>query len=846
MLLFIFNSENTSICYISFQPLPQQFNSEKILNTFNEDVHKEHTESISIPRDRVLRPEREIVDSELESIFDTPKKSELRQQVRGYKMCFKNHRRQIKTLNQKVRRLKKRNVSLKNIVKHLKEKNVIDTDIFNMLDENIVAANLFNNIYKKNLGNKKMKYSAAIKRFSLTLNFYSPKAYDYVRKTFKTCLPHCKTLSKWYAHVKGEPGFTEEAFSAVKQKADASEYRPICALIFDEMALRQQKIWDGKKYQGVVDMGTGITTDPETVASQAFVFLLVAINQRWKIPLGYFLINSLTGEQKANLIKICLSKCFEAGVDVVSLTFDGHSTNFTAMEILSCDIKNLQSMKTTFKHPSNDTEVACFLDPCHVMKLIRNHLQSKKEFLDKNDNLIKWDYLVQLNILQDNEGLHLGNKLSKRHIAFQNQIMKVKLATQLLSRSVATALKICREDMHLHNFEQSKPSEHFIQTINDFFDIYNSRAMKAFGYKKPVNNRNKDEIFTFLDYLKKYITELKLKTYTKRSIMKDGKKTIVITRFYKPVVQTICKTGFLGILINIESLKYLFLHLIEKENRLIFLPTYKVSQDHLEIFFGSIRMHGGHNDNPNCKQFKGIYRKLLTHLELKCLTTGNCVPLENIAILNCTSATRVINSTAAYYRHDDENEEPSLNFLNSIDKNIANLARYLDVPDINDFRKYVVGYIAGGVAHYLLKKIKCEPCVSRLLSPERYDFHKLVTLRDKGGLSFPSLDTYNICCTCELVIRKIVKEGIIITSDTQHSYILSRIIKTFIGNYTIFSNLENEHNMYGIVHQTNLIRSVIEKYTNIRFHYIAQQETLLRNLDTKRQYYKKITQHKGN
>lgn len=71
--------------------------------------------------------------------------------------------------------------------------------------------------------------------------------------------------------------------------------------------------------------------------------------------------------------------------------------------------------------------------------------------------------------------------------------------------------------------------------------------------------------------------------------------------------------------------------------------------------------------------------------------------------------------------------------------------------------------------------------MSRLLSSEKYDFHKLIKLRDKGGLNYPPLDTYNICCTCELIIRKIVKEKITITSPNQHNYILSQILKRFIG-----------------------------------------------------------------
>lgn len=131
--------------------------------------------------------------------------------------------------------------------------------------------------------------------------------------------------------------------------------------MFDEMALRQQKLWDGKRYIGVVDMGDEIT-ESTTLASQSFVFMLVGINQRFKIALGYFLTNTLTGEQKSNLVKLCFIKCYEAGVKVFSLTFDGHATNFTTLE-LGCDITNPANIKSIFHHPSDTSEVACFFRP---------------------------------------------------------------------------------------------------------------------------------------------------------------------------------------------------------------------------------------------------------------------------------------------------------------------------------------------------------------------------------------------------------------------------------------------------------------------------------------------------
>lgn len=75
------------------------------------------------------------------------------------------------------------------------------------------------------------KYSAELRTFALTLNFYSTITYKYVRKTFQTCLPSIKTNSKWYQTVDGKPGFTKEAFIALKHKSSQCKDELICTLI---------------------------------------------------------------------------------------------------------------------------------------------------------------------------------------------------------------------------------------------------------------------------------------------------------------------------------------------------------------------------------------------------------------------------------------------------------------------------------------------------------------------------------------------------------------------------------------------------------------------------------------
>ncbi|XP_026315182.1 THAP domain-containing protein 2-like [Hyposmocoma kahamanoa] len=68
----------------------------------------------------VRTPEPEIRDSDLDSVYDSPSTSKLKKDLRKHKLLRSATSRKIKTLRQKIRRLKKRNASLKNILKFYK------------------------------------------------------------------------------------------------------------------------------------------------------------------------------------------------------------------------------------------------------------------------------------------------------------------------------------------------------------------------------------------------------------------------------------------------------------------------------------------------------------------------------------------------------------------------------------------------------------------------------------------------------------------------------------------------------------------------------------------------------
>lgn len=71
-------------------------------------------------------------------------------------------------------------------------------------------------------------------------------------------------------------------------KVAEANYTILCNLVLDEMAIRKQIEWTGKKFVGYVDFGANVDSDSLPEAKEVLVFMLVALNAQWKIPVGYF------------------------------------------------------------------------------------------------------------------------------------------------------------------------------------------------------------------------------------------------------------------------------------------------------------------------------------------------------------------------------------------------------------------------------------------------------------------------------------------------------------------------------------------------------------------------------
>jgi len=90
----------------------------------------------------------------------------------------------VKILQQKVRRLKTKIKTLNDVLGELKNKRLIENDPCDLIENEFEGIQL--EILKNELANKKRKptgcrYNDDIKKFALTLHYYSPKAYKFCR-----------------------------------------------------------------------------------------------------------------------------------------------------------------------------------------------------------------------------------------------------------------------------------------------------------------------------------------------------------------------------------------------------------------------------------------------------------------------------------------------------------------------------------------------------------------------------------------------------------------------------------------------------------------------------------------
>jgi len=116
-----------------------------------------------------------------------------------------------------------------------------------------------------------------------------------------------------------------------------------CNLTFDAMSIKKRILWGVKegKFIGFCDLANELDLEgTETLATEALVFILVGLNGKWKLPIGYFFLNKITAVTQAELVKTALTLTDNAGLTIWGITCDGAYSNLATMKILGCEFEN--------------------------------------------------------------------------------------------------------------------------------------------------------------------------------------------------------------------------------------------------------------------------------------------------------------------------------------------------------------------------------------------------------------------------------------------------------------------------------------------------------------------------
>lgn len=663
-------------------------------------------------------------------------------------------------------------------------------------------------------GSATKAYSPIVRLFCFTVNYFSPKAYEYIREYFHRNIPGVRTLRSWYSSLDGSPGFTDESFDALKQKveeAKANGITLVCGLIFDEMSIRKLCQWDQakKEFTGHITEGKENQYDVCTpLAKFALVFMISGINVQFKIPIGYFFVNKLTGQAKAALISEAMYRLSLTGLKLASVTFDGDCTNISAVKILgACFVEGKTFFENTY---DGGSRVYVVLDPPHMLKLSRNILGNKKEIIDQNDEIISWKFIDDLVVLQTTENVNLGNKLTKTHSNYKNMKMNVKIAAQTLSNSTADSIEYLDTHAHHEKFQNSGATTSYMRIINNLFDTMNTKEGHCNEqYKRPFSEETKDVFLAYFEHAAQYIQGLK--------VMEDG--------FETPILDSKSFTGYFGFSNNMSSFMGIYNDHI-KPNGIDKFFTFGVSQDHVESFFGCIRRMNGCNDNPSIQQFKAAYRKLLFQNEVTTSSKSNC---ENdvTKILSVSSHRRV--SPVDNLNELELLVDIDLDDLHNIDDDVAgnNIGHSLQ----ENSRAYLAGIVEQNVINKITRrgKNKCLHCIN-VFGENELTNDRFIDFKSQGSNIFiPCRSTLSIIDTIENYLSKYETQQVsYITSVNQ---ILNNIDASMLYELSDFG-LEHDH-------KNDLIKLVIIEYLDKKSMAVGRivtrltQEKLIRHKNLK-------------
>ena len=319
--------------------------------------------------------------------------------------------------------------------------------------DNYLRAALNKNTYKFVMGqvrHQKLKsrgrrFTTDEKVFALSLLKQSPRGYRLLKRSF--ALPSRRTLMALLNKVPFRHGINASIIKALKCDVEHMEsLDKCCILMYDEMSINP-----GLHYNRRDDKIEGFSSFDKKFANHVMVFMIKGLRRKWKQPVAYYFTNSGMGAADlVRLIKEIILKLEGIGLYIMSTVCDQLSTNAKAIKMLleatERDHLRANMENRMFGFKVNGHEVIPLYDVPHLLKGLRNNLlQYNATFTLNGEKLTaSWadiERVYELDVGKDDT--KAMKKLTDAHVVKDKiRKMKVKLAAQVFSQSVASVMKI--------------------------------------------------------------------------------------------------------------------------------------------------------------------------------------------------------------------------------------------------------------------------------------------------------------------------------------------------------------------------------------------------------------------
>lgn len=333
-------------------------------------------------------------------------------------------------------------------------------------------------------------------------------------------------------------------------------------------------------------------------------------------------------------------------------------------------------------------------------------------------------------IHEDHAELRSHYKLTSHHLNVKGrEKMRVRPAVELFS---ATTAALWRK-IHPNRPKQAS----FIQLINDWFDLMNSKTIQEVKTGKIPFGKDLSAQIDLLKRAEKAIMELRVG---------DSKYLYPFQR---------------GFLISINSIQGLFHDLSGSSMRVSYLLTHRVNQDIAENAFSVIRKFGGLNTNPTAVDAKRRLKLLCLSWGANTFRTSSVEAEDNVP---CLSAQMMDSLTASGV---ETREVPTIsipqepipqgpipsNSLTSENAEEVLQGMRMELICEQGGKEYLAGFVASKLQAYL-PRLKAS--AEEIMIMGQYSWVKSL---GKDNLCVPSLSWLNQCEVLEQEFRQFHQSG---------------------------------------------------------------------------------------